>query len=1711
MNRSGAQRLTRRISTYLSRGTRARHHEPAPAFQLEPLEQRLLLDATFIDMTYANAWQVLPLNSAGQYAMFEAIRPGTATGTGLINSCVKLNADKSTGVEQGYNTDASTSGDTVLHDVQGAHSLLLNDLPSVKVAGQWYREFWLDVVESPEYVSLDKLQIFLGDGPALTGYSGFGGHALKIFDLDTDLAAADATGGAWMGLRDLNAGSGQGDYRFFIPEALFSGHAGYNYVYLYSKLGGDGVSKQVQGGGTVGNWKADSGGEEWFVFKTGAARGTISGYKFNDLNGNGVDNSEPRLNGWTIELYKENDGNTTFDAGDTFVTSMVTSGLGTYGFIGLQLGSYYVREKPSAAQVAEGWTQKTTNPPLITLHTDDFIDPSTSGYAGLAFGNACYGTISGKKFHDLNANGIFDVGTDSVLSGWWIYAYKDVNGNSVLDSGDTLADSEQTSSEGLYSFDLQPGKYILVEESRTGWQQSKPTSDVDGSAKSRAENGYAITVTSGGSDSDNDFGNYQQVSISGVKFEDLDADGLAQEAGESGLSGWWIYAYNDVNGNGLLDSGDTLADSQQTGSEGQYSFSLNPGKYLIVEENRTGWLQSRPTSDIDGSAKSRAENGFAITLTSGGSDSDNNFGNWTTASVSGVKFEDLNANHAKDAGEPGLSGWTIFVDYNDDGDADAGEPSTVTGADGSYIISGIVPGTWKVKEVLQAGWTQSYPVAGYYSETFLSHDALTGKNFGNWTLASVSGVKFEDLNADGVKDTGEPGLSGWTIFVDYNDNDAVDTDEPSAVTSSGGSYTISGIKPGTWKIKEVLQAGWTQSYPTSGYDEETFTSHAALTDKNFGNWTPASVSGVKFEDLNADGVKDSGEPGLSGWTIFVDYNNNGAVDTDEPSALTGSGGSYTISGIKPGTWKIKEVLQTGWTQSYPTSGYDEETFTSHAAVTDKNFGNWRSAGFGGVKFEDSDGDGSKDSTESGLENWVIRAYADLNGNGVLDQADYDHGVIDSDTTDSGTGAYYLDLEPGRYIVVEVLQSNWHQSGPATDVVGAVLTGGEVLGQNGYAITLTSHQEDNDNDFANYRKATISGYKYEDMDADGNLSEDTGQPLAGWEIHLDGTDGLGQTVHLTDTTDALGSYEFSVAPGIYAISEVGQTGWTQSYPDVPGDSDHDVTPTSGQSLTDQNFGNWTTASVSGVKFEDLNADGVKDTDEPGLSGWTIFVDYNDNGAVDSGEPSALTGSGGSYTISGIKPGTWKIKEVLQSGWTQSYPTSGYDEEIFTSHATLTDKNFGNWTLASVSGVKFEDLNANGIKDVGDPGLGGFVIRAYADLNGDGDLDQADYDNGVIDSDTTASGTGAYYLDLNPGKYIIVEVLQTGYSQTLPTADVVGVVTTKGEVLGQDGYAVTLTSGQEDNDNNFGNFKNINLSGFKWLDADHDGQWDSGEQGVNGWTIVLDTNSSYNPTDPTTYIRKITTTNYNGNPGYYEFLNITAAEIDGADTLYVYEDQTDAPLGQWTQTYPASGYYTVGVASGQVVAGTYRGTEKGNFGNFVVQTGALLPTQTTVQMYASHNWPTMYDAFHYQAKGDKITSVSPGVIFYYNTVTAPSAEFTIDVSQWNTAGWDHPMLAQPSGRQLQAYLYDASFHVVTTGVVYKQPGDNDPSHYTIRFTVEGATAEATYYIGIKYAPTNLKGQTLKNAATSEYFFETWITYDESPEFQWGSGASIAVEHA
>src|SRR5262249_44126507 len=57
---------------------------------------------------------------------------------------------------------------------------------------------------------------------------------------------------------------------------------------------------------------------------------------------------------------------------------------------------------------------------------------------------------------------------------------------------------------------------------------------------------------------------------------------------------------------------------------------------------------------------------------------------------------------------------------------------------------------------------------------------------------------------------------------------------------------------------------------------------------------PSSIQGTIYNDANANGVKDVGEAGVAGWTVFLDLNRNGALDSSEPTAVTDANGQYNL-------------------------------------------------------------------------------------------------------------------------------------------------------------------------------------------------------------------------------------------------------------------------------------------------------------------------------------------------------------------------------------------------------------------------------------------------------------------------------------------------------------------------------------------------------------------------------------------------------------------------------------------------------------------------------------------------------------------------------------------------------------------------------------------------------------------------------------------------
>jgi hypothetical protein len=70
--------------------------------------------------------------------------------------------------------------------------------------------------------------------------------------------------------------------------------------------------------------------------------------------------------------------------------------------------------------------------------------------------------------------------------------------------------------------------------------------------------------------------------------------------------------------------------------------------------------------------------------------------------------------------------------------------------------------------------------------------------------------------------------------------------------------------------------------------------------------TDTLIRGFVYEDGNSNGIKDGNDDGVAGWTVYLDLDNSGTLNTDavgtlEPSDVTNVDGEFIIDRLIPGT------------------------------------------------------------------------------------------------------------------------------------------------------------------------------------------------------------------------------------------------------------------------------------------------------------------------------------------------------------------------------------------------------------------------------------------------------------------------------------------------------------------------------------------------------------------------------------------------------------------------------------------------------------------------------------------------------------------------------------------------------------------------------------------------------------------------------------------
>ena len=103
---------------------------------------------------------------------------------------------------------------------------------------------------------------------------------------------------------------------------------------------------------------------------------------------------------------------------------------------------------------------------------------------------------------------------------------------------------------------------------------------------------------------------------------------------------------------------------------------------------------------------------------------------------------------------------------------------------------------------------------------------------------------------------------------------------------------------------------------------------------------PASVTGTIFNDADNDGVLDTGENGIAGRTVYLDGNVNGQLDVNELTTVTDADGVYVFDNLLPGDYAVRQVNQTGISQTLPANGQYMVALLEGDSATGFDFGNF---------------------------------------------------------------------------------------------------------------------------------------------------------------------------------------------------------------------------------------------------------------------------------------------------------------------------------------------------------------------------------------------------------------------------------------------------------------------------------------------------------------------------------------------------------------------------------------------------------------------------------------------------------------------------------------------------------------------------------------------------------------------------------------------------
>ncbi len=1009
-----------------------------------------------------------------------------------------------------------------------------------------------------------------------------------------------------------------------------------------TKLGSLVIVKSTTGGDSTFTFTTTGSGISNFFIPTNFGVGVKT---FSDINPGAYSVSETVPSGWDQTSAVCNNGDNpssiTVAAGQTVTCTFtnakkpkltiikVTDPISDTGKFNLSInGTQY------ATDISNGGT---TGAQYANIGANTFAEAegtgtSLSDYTGSVSGIGCSGTATaGTITLAAGDNKICTItnsrntGTIELKKAWGGHVVGD---NTTLKIGTTVGGNEVneknvSSDDSTGAFNVNTGTYYLSETDLPNY--SSVLSCKDGEQTVTPGTGNSVSVQKDHTVVCTFINTHKTGRITFQKVVDDNSD----------VSGWKF----TVNGQDF-HSGDTVV--------------FNTGTYTVAE---SGSLDYTPFS-VSGACSSLNGKNATLTVTEAGGTC--TFTNHVKrGNVVVTKYQDNNADGAKQDSEPVLDGWEIKLGTESSQFTGNGDPAIP----GQVTFSDVLPTTYILGETMKdETWIQSNITCdnGRYDDKVktysltVSPGSTVNCSIGNYQLGHIKVVK-NVVKPDGsaVTDTS----TQFPFSVDYSD--------PFNLTD-GGQSTVD-VNPGpTHVITETPSENYdfTGCESSSGGSALDLPQHGITVPVSSGQTvTVTCTNKQKLAKITVSKlVEDASGQATSDTTNFtVQLNNADPKTIAEPSTnavyTPNPGGSYTITETGVDASKYEAL---GCKISNETSA-TEFSLSSNQQINVTCTNKQKPGTISGTKF---------DELGNVLAGWTIKLFS-CSGAGIECVSQ-----VSQDVTGSDGGYSFGSLLTGFYQVAEVMQAGWTN-------VSALF----------HNVTINPGTVSTENDFTNKGNLSITACKYER--SGGLNSESQTTPVDNWTFKIgELSQNTGSENNCTTFSD--------LKPGTYTVSELPiPEGWF-----VADGSEGIKSVILTNSNVTVNFFNYKKGGITGMKWNDVNGDGrrctfTRDEEESqvcekGLSGWTIFIDKNGNEKLDEGEQSTITGTDGGYSFTDLNPGRYQVCEVIKPGWEQTYPVNTTDSichSVTVMSGTVVDgKDFGNHSLTPV--LKISKSNNTG---------------------------------------------------------------------------------------------------------------------------------------------------------------------------------------------------------------------------------------------------------------------------------------------------------------------------------------------------------------------------------------------------------------------------------